>query len=400
MVLVGVLEMMRALILSCLLTAVGAHAEPVSVQVFARDRLLNSVVSIQAGETETLTSGFGLIIGRRDDTVWVATAAHLLFPEGRRDSRGLPLASSRIIVTFRNGDHFDHAAGKPEIDGTDIALLPLHLPLREIGFDRWTETVIDDQVKAGDPIFIAGHELAIDWFDSEQVVKSVGADGTVRIESFSAGAGQSGAPVASTFGFFGIYAQADGKRIIPMAEIHAAAVQADRPWQIIAASGRVETARLCLNVTGADLAQLRVRGPQRLGSLDANACFESVSGTHGVFIFKTGWVCSPEEVSLPAHASERIDVSCHETPEGSWGGKDGVVTITRGGKDNWLIREGLQQSPYGSISGSLEGTPPILMLHAATSTGASIQGQATVSNGHLTAHAFVDGVPWNLELTR
>jgi hypothetical protein len=124
--------------------------------------------------------------------------------------------------------------------------------------------------------------------------------------------------------------------------------------------------------------------------LDQSGCTQTQAGPQTIAPTTAYVACRPT----------RIQVSCNVDPRGIWTNRLlGYLEVVPQSDNTWQIR-GFDFSPYGRISGTLQGTPPTLLIDARAASGALVTGQVSVELNRLTGHIVIGGAPVELEVTR
>lgn len=378
---------------------VQAQSNPASDQ---RALLLDNVVRVVvAGQP----SGYGFVVGRNGDVLWVATAAHVVFQEEDETAGATEDARSalrgEIRVVLRGGNTEWQLAGLPQqAVGADLAFLPVQIPLSKIFFDSWLRRVVEQDPEPGGPVRIAAVPSGIE-FDA-WVGTIVREGNSIRVESLAGGReGQSGAPVVGGRAFIGMYLGSAGQRILPMDVIEKAARQADLPWSLEVQPPRSTTVRLCLDVRGVLPSEVRINSPAGVSQLDESGCAPASSGRTAIYV--DGRVienrCVPDRVNLPSIAEQRLSVDCSLDPQGAWSSPYGQVRVTKAGSDRWRIR-GLDFSPFGEIDGEMWQVGDLFQVQARNGMAQQVIGELRKVERRLSGFLVGGGQRVDLELTR
>lgn len=376
-----------------------AHGED-TARALPGDRVLDNVVLITASDNGHAVHGVGFIFGRFGESLWVATAAHVVFPDygsdkPRSDQHALPL----ITVTLRGVPAAWALDRPPEFGfGGDIAFLSVHVPPAQLGVDRWSEPVVAQDAGAGTAVRLAGepHEIV---FGADVATVEAATPAGVRIPEPLGQEGQSGAPVVSADGIVGMYTNAGEYKMIPIRTIAEAARKADRPWQLTAAPPVLGEVALCLTAAGGT-GRLVVSNARAVVALDAQGCVRTLAGTNRISS-REPWVrCEPGMLELTAGHRITQEVACVVDPAGQWQThQDGFLTLTYVGDGHWKL-DGLQQSRVGWLSGMAMGRPPILTVTGTSAFGAALSGQLEVGPQRLVGRLQAGGTLLELEATR
>ena len=365
---------------------------------YVADGMLENVVTIVIGGDR---GGLGFIIGRNGDILWVATAAHVVFTDLNHVP---PVAAREISVKRRNDPTAWALAGPPqpglgEGDKLDLAFIPVRMPLQTILFDRWREPVVDDAPAIGDAVRIAGQPGRVAYDDRRGKIGVV--DGQARVVDLQGGqGGQSGAPIATSRGFVGMYLSAAGERAMPIAQVRQAAIAAQLPWTLVSVGPRATPMRLCLKVTGLTPSAVRVNSDAGIRQPDADGCLVARSGAATIYSNDPAFRCKPNRLNLPSTAEFHLPLQCAPELESLWYTADyGILRITRTGENRWRFT-GLDMSPYGGMNGTINLVPQGLAVAGQSTTGAQVNGMLRIDGGRLKGRLLVGPNPPNLELAR
>lgn len=385
-----ILRILCALIL-CLSQTARAQLGLGQPEPFATEQMLNNVVRVQ---TDT-SVGFGFIFGRFGDVLWIATAAHVIFPEL---SRIPPQPAPGIRVQLRGLPTWFVPAAPPDMASHDIAFIGISAPLSQTAAVFWRNNIQADEPMVGQPLRIAGHRGQIVYSPSG-TGKVAGTTRTPEIEIEIAQEGQSGAPVASDWGFVGMYQRSAGNRVVPIATIRDEALKAGKPWQLSPAPLFPVGVHLCLTPAPGSTALPYINGPAGTVQRDVNNCVQTMSGMNVLVSPERGVLCDPPQVNLPRDPQQTLAVRCYVDPSGVWMSKtDGYVTVAAQG-DIWTI-EGLPQSKFGAFKGLLTGPPPRLQVQMRTSIGSIASGSLELEPRRLHGRLLVDGQNFEVDLER
>jgi hypothetical protein len=341
----------------------------------ARPIILNNLVRLTARNTDgTVSEGYGLVIGRKDDDIWIVTAAHVVFLEQR-----VPFQASSITAVIgppecQTAAPASEAPYKP--GRTDIALLPLRVPLRIQGqapvqgmppqasaCELWIPSVLSEGPVAGEELKLIGHSGRLEI--NPRVVRLTGGAapqgpfGSVGIEGLSSQGGDSGAPVASARGVVGLYIGAVGAAgyMVPINVIREAISGSDSPWQLTAGSDPTPgIVRFCVQQTGPERPEIRLQGPTDAIALDASGCATAPRATLRVNVPNPALhACEPSRIA-PTKDNQTILIACSAKLDGYWrhGATDGL-TVSTLSPGRWRI-SGLATTPFGPLSGEVRGT--------------------------------------------
>lgn len=380
----------------CALILCFSHAAIAQIELgysgpFATEQMLNNVVRV---ETEK-SIGFGFIFGQSDDVLWIATAAHIIFPSRNRIP---PDPAANIRVQLRGLVNWFTPAAQPTLASHDIAFVGVSAPLAQTATVFWRRNIQVEQLTVGQPLRIAASAGLIAY--SPNGTGRIG--GTVqapRIEINTGQEGQSGAPVASPEGFVGMYQRSAGERVVPISIIRDEALRAGKPWELSLAPMTPTTVRLCLKPAVGSVGMPEVNSPTGTVQRDAGNCVQTLSGLNLLVPPQVGVLCNPQSVNLPRDPQQTLAVRCYVDPSGVWASKkDGFMTVAAQG-DIWTI-EGLTQSRFGAFRGLMTGSPPHLQVQMRTPTGSMASGTLTLEPRRMHGRLLVDGQTFDLDVER
>lgn len=391
----GPLQILRIL---CALNLFWMHAAHAQVgldnpEPFAAEQMLNNVVHVETNMSQGF--GFGFIFGRSGDVLWIATAAHIIFPDL---SRVPPQPAAGIRVQLRGRGNWFMPADPPVLASHDIAFIGISAPLAEAGAVIWRNNVQVDNPTLGQSLRIAAIVGQV-GYSPIGTGKVVGTFDAPKIEIYLGQEGQSGAPVASPEGFVGMYQRSAGERVVPIATVRDEAIKAGKPWQLSPAPQVPVAVRLCLTPAPGSAELPHINGPAGIVQRDTNNCVQTMSGVNILVSSQPYVLCDPPNVNLPRDPQQTLAVRCYVDPSGVWMSKiDGFVTVEAQG-DIWTI-EGLHQSKFGAFKGLLTGRPPRLQVQMRTPIGSMASGILMLEPRRLYGRLLVDGQNFDVDLER
>lgn len=389
------------IILGLALPVSQAQTPQVAIDRFVHDHMLDNVVVLTTEHEGNIQYGLGFIIGRSGRLIWIATAAHVVFPAYETKQPNLRLVPARVIRANRRGDSRSWSAAAPPDQGFggDYAFVSFEMPFEEAGMDRWRERVAVYAPEIGETVVIAGRPSEIAYGDPGGRIVGRDADGAPIVEGLVGAPGQSGGPLVTPSGFVGMYVQSTGQRFIPLAVIQEGARQAGRPWGILEAEPTPLPVRLCVTARGRT-ESLRINGPLGIRIPDAQGCITTLSGQHQFTLNTMGTICSPSTVIISRNPNQRLEFVCSVDPNGIWiSASEGSIEITQASSTTWSLR-GLNQSRFGWLNGMLTGTLPKLNFSGRTGLGYQVSGTLTVEPLRIAGRLRVGSVPFDLEVTR
>lgn len=372
------------------------------------DDLLGNVVHIVASGNVT---GFGLIVGRDAEIVWIATAAHVV--EQDDPATGIKSGRPSISVGFKQG--LSSAAGGKVLGAMlsdDLAFVSVRAPLTGGNFDPWRRRVIGPVPSSDTPLILSGVEGRIGF--EQRAGKGVASGrgscvptGTVAMPLWG-NPGQSGAPVASGSGFVGIYLGKNDRGegcMVPMDTIGRSAIQAGIPWHLEKPEFADTTpARFCIVQAGSERPTLKLAG---LAALDASGCVSAPIMPYRIVIDQPWLIqCRPNPV-IPVAGGAPIAVSCAPRVDGTWKSQGlGTLIIREKVVDGVVIPatwtfEGLNLAADGPLQGEIHAVGSELHVNGKTFSGRQISGQLAVERTQVTGSIIsTGGQQYSLSLMR
>lgn len=380
-----------------LATISRSFGQSVETQVgtFVSDQLLNNVVSIRATVDGTSRIGAGLIFGRSGETLWVATAAHVVSSSSGTPS---PPGAAYLEVKLKGDSRVWPISSPPELAfGFDLAFIGIRVPITVGGADMWRNNVEVDTVAPGTAVRIAARPGEIVYGEAGATVAKTSA---LTFDALRGQEGQSGAPLATAKGFLGIYTKSAGDRIILIRDIRLAASKAGRPWQLTAAPRDPVSAVVCLKIDGELSRPPNLNGPSGIVAPDSQNCYSTLSGQTKVVAIEAWIACEPESFDVAPGRRQEISISCRANPIGIWVSPNhGFLSVSGAGSRIWKI-SGLQGSPFGGISGILTGTPPLLFFQGTGSFNQPATGQINLTAREMSGTLLIGGATYPLRVTR
>ncbi len=191
------------LIISFLVLPVSAISATIAQNDAYFEKIKNNVIKLTANFPDGIQpeSGFGFVVGKRQGTLYVATAKHVVM----QIEESIPATS--VTATFY------HARGKPipikdvtvlniKRDDLDLALLEIRKP---IGFKLKSSYFSSRKVKRGDDVWFIGREGK--WrvpAREGRVSENPKSDGKINFEISTVKSGTSGAPLVTENGIVGL----------------------------------------------------------------------------------------------------------------------------------------------------------------------------------------------------
>lgn len=362
------------------------------LQDFLREDLLYNVVKITAEH-----NGYGLIIGREFDRLYVATALHIL-PDSFiwPDPAPLPVTVKlyRLNETWEALPH--RVTGS---QGSDLAIIEVNIPERPRGdgvtplfANHWRAQVFDSDPRIGERAELMASVQTIGYAGGNARVSGVEVGKVVAFHDLLETSGQSGTPISTERGIVGIYLGTKAQQIVSLPEIAAVVNREIGPgaYQLVPVDRRPSPATVCVRVRDTPQDEIAIKGPNGLLELDKDGCAETLSGSHRTaskFV-----ACEPSTFVVPEGKSLRLAISCKPIPDGVWVARGlGFLNVSRCGADCWDFNANLPQN-RGELKGRFEGELPRLSVEEGILRGRiPVVGSAVVDRGGLHLDLVVQG---------
>ena len=188
-----------------LASALGVCAMTTSAPAQPTRLILQNVVRIEAVDDNTPSKGYGMIVGRSGDLLWVATAAHVVFKPGwetEDDPEPLPSLSAQWIgISGRRRVVRAVMAGR-----NDVAFIAVDAPAADPASNAWAQRILNPAPTAGESVAIAATVQEIDLDpDRGRVPTGFSTTDPSGVPGLAGEVGQSGAPVTSDRGVIGLF---------------------------------------------------------------------------------------------------------------------------------------------------------------------------------------------------
>ena len=341
-----------------------------SVEEFARTARLNNVVRISGVRDH----GYGLIIGRQFDRLFVATARHILHEDFVHGEPGpnsivqVRLYGFAVLWRAVPGEVYQ----PPRESGVDdLAVIQVLVPrdVQEDGSpylkaDHWREDVIVSDPIPGTAVQLAAMVHDIGYAGGSARIAQVEDGRPVAFHALHAEDGQSGAPVATERGFVALYLGSVERQAIPLLDIKEVVETVfHKPiWMLRPVEARSVSRRLCIQLRSKYKCEVGVSGPWGVVQLDAEMCGSSATGPHRVFCRRMGVECEPSRFNLSESTVGAVVVECKLDPSGMWRSHgQGYLSLQRFGNNSWNATIDLPRQ-RGRIVGTVTGSPPVLDL--------------------------------------
>ena len=341
------------------------------LEIFLKEERLNNVVKLEGAKS----NGYGLIIGRSQDHILVVTARHILHDSFVNDVSGKDGILRVRLYGFE--EQWYAVAGRvyqPVRDGEvmDLAVIEVHVPRQQrsegepyLKSDSWREDVMDVDPVVGERLELAARVDEIGYVGGVGRIAMVSEGRPTHFDSLEGQPGQSGAPVASSRGFVGLYLGCCPVEIVAIADIERAIVQnfGRSLWELLPVEPRSTLAELCIAVTGGTIDDVSVTGPNGLVRFDSSGCGTSITGRHQVSGMRGGLVCQPRSMALTDNVQGRYSISCTVDVSGPWTALgQGYLSLRRVRSGVWHLEMTLPRN-RGLVRGEVTGTPPRLFLN-------------------------------------
>lgn len=378
-----------------LLVVTGANAAPPDL----RPIFLNNVVLVTAVDlTGVSQKGFGFIVARVDDTLWIATAAHvLMWPASPTDDQ-IQYDKNAYVELYNAPGQRKVISAPPRYNksgNVDVAFFSVHSP-RPPGrlFENWRTPVLRLTPSKGEAVQIAAGrdrpsiELAPEVGHIEQVPS--GGD-VLSVSGLVGTKGQSGAPVMSVAGIVGMHV-ATGfggpteVQVIPVALIQSVAIALQVPWQLTSNYAAPDETfhHVCVRHIGAEQPPVRI-GASALIAIDKNGgCGDmNQGGELKVMSADLNVRCLPVSVILGTEQNVEVTLNCEPSVAGMWQqGPLGGAQVTELSERDYAF-SGLPFGTYGAISGRLRGSAKSLSFDGHTAAEERVLGSATVTRSQM-----------------
>ncbi|WP_422039631.1 hypothetical protein [Roseibium sp.] len=359
---------------------------------FVREDFLYNVVKIK-GEKQ----GYGLIIGREFDLLYVATAFHIL-PESFiwPDPAPTPVTVKlyRLNETWEALPH--RVTGSKEMD---LAIIEVYVPRQPRGdgvtpliADHWRAQVFDSEPRIGDRAELMASVQTIGYAGGNAIVSGVEAGRVAKFEDLLESPGQSGAPISTTRGIVGIYLGTRAQQLVSLPDIAEIVHTEIGPgaYQLVSVPRRPSPTTVCVSIRNGLEHGIAISGPKGLLLLDKDGCAESLSGLHNVTAQYAS--CEPSTFDVSVEALFEVTVSCGPLPDGVWIASGlGFLEVTPCGPECWNFRANLPQN-RGELRGRLEGKLPRLSVEESVLRGRiPVIGSVLVDSSGLHMDLVADG---------
>lgn len=368
-----------------------------------RELFLSNVVvfSVQNAKREEIKAGYGLILGRQDKVLWVATAAHVLFPPGAANLRS-PSPLGTVTARWLSSDVSHGIGGRVlfPLGLKDVVFVPIDAPISQAFLDTWLRSVLAHVPKPGERLWLAGSGRTIaiegDGFAIPPVATSASASGSsdhTGISAVHGQEGQSGSPIITTRGMVGLYLgllDTGQGEVVSIASLMESARKLNVPWQLGYNDAPDSTpARFCIVHTGPERPAVRLVHSELL-TPDIAGCIEALRTTYRVDTQDSHILCEPENLDLSTSTAKSIGLDCRVSIVGIWPtGTLGGAQFSALGWERWKFA-GLANSPHGSVSGDVQGRPPDLLIKGQTSTHHDFFGSLKAEKGRIRGQLTID----------
>ena len=387
---------MKRLVIALIIGCVASSATGQS-----RIAVLDNVVAIDVAEDGVSKGhGYGLIVGKSDNHLWAATAAHLVFKPGWQAVSD-PVPFPEIIA------HWNSSLGRRLVTRvvpgarTDTAFIEMEAPATAF----FGEPVLNSAPLPGEKVAIAAvpNDIRIDSH-AGSVPTRASDSMPYAIEGLGGVEGQSGAPVTSDKGIIGLFnAHAAGGRafVIPIAAVKAAA-PSDVPWMLTdSADPDHRPIHFCLRQIGPQKPAISLRGNDITFSPDSSGCATSSPQQLQVMVADNEhFVCDPQFITPKRGQDAPMAIDCDIRIAGTWHSAAGEIFITRTTMDTWTL-SGAAASRFGPVSGELHGFAHQNIFNGTNSFGGPLTGSfdAEPRQARFKIQSL-DGETQTLELSR
>ena len=386
------------LILALLGSGRDSAASGAGVGQFIREMALGNVVRVRKPSGKT---GFGLIVGRRGDDLWLALPRHVLEEGVVGPPRQI---EGDTLVLLKDREEISVRLSKPLRDGgaRDLSFVSFNHPRNPMDpfSDKWMQAVLSS-VRVGDRVWIAGAGGSLVYGSDVGTVVSV-VDGDVTISGLTTDDGQSGAIIVSDSGIAAIHLGLDAGsnvRALSLDYVRKSAADQPVPFELVSSEARLEPARVCLANEGPEKVPVILQGSSRI-ALDPNGCADLTTQTYRVETTDPYVRCTPASVAVTEGMDELV-VSCSPRLDGWWESQSfGGILISPRADGRWSW-SGLDRSKVGQVSGELTQGSDDYFVRGETTTGEMVFGSATVERRELRLRLkYGDGAEEDFVLSR
>jgi hypothetical protein len=390
-------------VMTLLLGVSAANAQGDLLEKYLHEEILNNIVTIHvefAGRPAQ--DGMGFIVGRDGDTLWIATARHVVT---RTDGNTVISASAKITVFLRNIRTEWTLRRSPVESATDpdLDFLAVFAPLTQLGgVDQWLQPGVADQPQRGERVWLAKPgEIAFD--DGVASVGSTSDPRTLYLEHLKAQPAQSGGPVVTARGIIGMLLQSGAKPALAIESVEEGARLDNVAWGLRSSKLTYRSpTHLCISSTGIVHPPLGLNGERGVIRMKETGCADAFAGNYNLVIFDQHVSCLPQSISLSNVPSQALEVNCEISPQGMWQSNAyGFINVTRSvsGTHDWSFN-GFELLMHGTFTGTLTGEPPYLSLSAHALDGSELSGQMLLTERSLKGTVLLDGFAIQMELGR
>ena len=340
------------------------------IERFAKNERLFNVVRISGAKR----SGYGLIIGRQFDKLFVATARHILHKDFVNDAPGgSQLVKVRLYGLETYWRPIPGRVYEPLDDSgvTDLAIIQVVVPQQPqadggpfLKADTWREDVVVADPVAGAAVELAATTHDIGYAGGHGRIAEVVDGRAVRFRDLHGEEGQSGAAIATDRGFVGLYLGSVNRQGISLLDIKRVVEEefGSPIWMLQFVDARSVSRRICVEIRSRYSCDLTVAGPVGVVQMDADMCGASYTGSHTVYCNRTGIECEPRSFHLAEDTAGAIVIKCGLDPSGMWRSHgQGFLSLHRAGPGRWRATIDLPRQ-MGRIVGAVTGAPPLLNL--------------------------------------
>lgn len=174
------------------------------------EKLRQNLVWITAKDIDE--HGYGLVVGGDSESLWVATARHVIVHTGMRGGASAEAPSRQIHMRLCGMQGATAVAGQPEAGfdagGHDVAVLRMPRPR---GYEPVLRAIASESAPAlGEPVWLIGSNEECGVVPAQGYLRSAADAGhNLRIDFAGVQGGSSGAPVATAYGIIGLMKSVD-----------------------------------------------------------------------------------------------------------------------------------------------------------------------------------------------
>jgi hypothetical protein len=363
------------------LSSSASSAEDDQNQHF-RDTLLNNLAHVKS----RVETGFGLVIGRRDGKLWIATAAHVVFKGDWQKFETLTPAD-QLVARLRDSNSYVTVVGDPLYGSNVVADLAfITIPARPS--EIFVTALIAPDVVIGEEVWVGGVAGEFVYQNTNGRFARANKElSEYAVSNLNAHPASSGGIAVTRRGIIGIYVGsrcAGEGAVIPISTIREAARARNIPFDLIDSGiSPRDNLRFCIINDGPERILLYLMANKRY-DLDNTGCTTGPAQSYRV-VSNTDYVeCQPARIPVTPATAGDIHISCAPSPTGIWQSNQFGDLEIRPAVDGIISFRGLNRSPGGIIEGNLRGNSPNLFLQGVASNRQSVYGTLQIERRRIT----------------